>query len=119
CPQFPFILEARVADSFPFREPARRSADWLFASRPLKRCRTDPLWLRCERVVSNDEQPEITATYSRFLVDHSACVCARSPACSENLSIGGLLKPAHLVTVLMADLPVRHTEFSLGTIGCF
>ena len=68
---------------------------------------------------TNDEQPEITATYSRFLVDDSACICARSPACSENLFIGGLLKAAHLVTVLMADPPVRHTEFSLGTIGCF
>lgn len=32
---------------------------------------------------------------------------------SANLFISGLLKPAHLVTVLMEHRPGRHTEFSL------
>lgn len=43
------------------------------------------------------------------------CLHLRSPARSENLFISGMRKPANLVTVLMEDPPVRHTEFSLGT----
>ena len=48
----PFYYEPRLAHSFPFRGPVRRSADWLFASPLLKRCRTDPSSLRCERAAS-------------------------------------------------------------------
>jgi hypothetical protein len=54
----------------------------------------------------------------RYAVDHSACICARSPACSENLFIGGLLKPP-TSSRFSWQTQVRHTEFSFGTIGCF
>ena len=44
-------------------------------------------------IATNDKQPEITGAYSRFLVDRSVCIYARSPARSENLFIRELLKP--------------------------